>query len=199
MRQEAEHAESVVQRHDHDAFARGEDRAVDARADRVGECGGAVHPDHHGPTALGARDLGVFARRPDVEGQALLAAQHGGTRALRVARQTRRLRADGSALEGIECLDPGLGGLRRLPAQAAHWRARVGDAEPGVDAVLVGRADHRPRVRQALGGDVGDGPVDRGGVDGGHGRSALRDDRRHPCGQKGRDEGCEQNRTVRHV
>ncbi len=134
MRQEAEAAEPVVHRDDHDAVARQPVPLEDRQGSRSHQECAAVEPDHH-RTLLVARRRG----RPDVQIEAVLAfrlwaeiADRGlGTIGLNAARPERHRRPRAA---------PRLRRLRRPPAQCSERRARIGHAFEGANCTIVAPA-----------------------------------------------------------
>ena len=137
--EESERAEAVVHRDDHDVAEGGQRAAVIQRlARRTQDVGTAVHPHHHGfaVAGFGAR------RRPDVEGQEVLALRGAEVeRDLRVG----RLRAHGSDAAGVERFLPRLGRFGGPPAQLPDGGSRVRNRLPGLDDSVIDAADGSTR------------------------------------------------------
>ena len=134
MGEEAQHADAIVDRH-HDHAALGQPRAVEGRTrGRAYLEAAAVDPHHDRQRALGVD------RRPDVQGEAILAHRQIAAGIFEVDRLGRGagLQALRAELRGGAHALPRRHRLRRLPAQVAErWRGE-GNAEIGAD-MGVGR------------------------------------------------------------
>ncbi len=124
MREEAEDAQTIVQRHHDDAVTRHVHAVIERLLGRTAVIAAAMDPYHDRKRlALGLR------RRPDVEVEAVFAFGEGdpGRRLPAGLRESRR-RAHAR---------PRHDRLRRAPAQIADRRRGIGDAEPDAHAVLA--------------------------------------------------------------
>ena len=148
MRQEAEGAEAIIERDQHDAGACESGAVVDRRpAGSVGQRS-TVNPDHH--RAAVTRRGG---RRPDVEGQAVFTRRLEGA-AVRSGHRIG-LRADRTELGSIARDRPTRDRLRWTPAQLADRRRGEGNAAK--DADTVGLAAGERSVGNGDGGRHGRG------------------------------------------
>src|ERR1700722_1323997 len=129
MREEAEHVQTVVQRHDN---RRGADRATGRKLAPIVivgfavEISAAVDPNDDRLLAM------TFPCRKDIQVQAVLA----GARWSGKYSELIDLRAGLSVVSGVQRLGPVSDGLRGPPAKITHRWRRVGDSQKNVDPVL---------------------------------------------------------------
>jgi hypothetical protein len=150
----AERAEAVVERH-HDHAMQGGQAAAVVEARGADGVAAAVDPDHHRQARIGGR--AAQGGRVDVEREAVLVTDQRARLGRGVAADAaRELRAGGAEGERLAPAGRGQQRLGRAPAQLADRRLGVGDAEPGVAAVLARGADHvacrRLAERRGIGG-----------------------------------------------
>ena len=151
MREEAEQAEPVVDRHDHNTLLDEVDRVVVAAL--AADQRAAVDPHHHRQLRRRPRRT----RRVDVQEEAvliraLLAEEPGGLRARRA--EGRR----------VQHLPPARVRLWRLPAELADRRGRVRDAQELLHVVRDDAADEPAcRLRDRAGCGCGAARVGQGG------------------------------------
>ena len=150
MREEAQRADPVIERHDDRALIRQRLAAVERQRGRADRPAAAIDEDHDRPLLARPR------RRPDIEIEAILARRLLAKIENRIL-GAQRLQAHRRIAVGDEIALPGDDRLRRLPAQLAHGRggkrnALVARKLARTDADNCAAFDLDPRRRIGEGG-----------------------------------------------
>ena len=155
----AEGAEAIGDRYHHDVLGARQPRAVVHRGARpTPRVAPAMDPDHDRQSRVPGRDVvGLEARGPDVEGEAIFVAGEsvlslGGDASHRRA----RLHAGSAELERVAGRRPGGRRTRCAPTKRAGRGQRIRQPDPGMRLEAARESDHGAEREQPFGGDVGD-------------------------------------------